>query len=120
MVVAVLRILVRFKASSVQTMHASEKGGHMVDTRREATRSAWCLSVEEARFYETVGARVRAARLRRGISVAELADAIQVVVSTINNLERGNHAVALHIYLRIARVLGIQVGRLVSGTTTQE
>lgn len=54
-----------------------------------------------------LGNRLRAARLRRGMTQAILAERVGVTVSTIGKLEGGNPATSLATMLRTLQVLGL-------------
>lgn len=64
-------------------------------------------SVAGQRQLEALGARLRAARLRREMSQAALAEKVGVHVQTILKLESGNPATSLATMLRVLRVLGM-------------
>lgn len=54
-----------------------------------------------------LGDRLRAARLRRGMTQAILAERVGVTVSTIGKLEGGNPATSLATMLRTLQMLGL-------------
>jgi transcriptional regulator with XRE-family HTH domain len=64
-------------------------------------------SVAGQRQLEALGARLRAARLRRDMSQSALAEKVGVHVQTILKLESGNPATSLATMLRVLRVLGM-------------
>lgn len=57
------------------------------------------------RQLRALGDRLRAARLRRGMTQATLAERVGVTVQTIGKLERGNPATSLATMLRALQVL---------------
>ena len=59
------------------------------------------------RQLEALGARLRAARLRRELSQAALAEKVGVHVQTILKLESGNPATSLATMLRVLKALGM-------------
>jgi transcriptional regulator with XRE-family HTH domain len=59
------------------------------------------------RQLEALGARLRAARLRKELSQAALAERVGVHVQTILKLESGNPATSLATMLRVLQVLGM-------------
>jgi transcriptional regulator with XRE-family HTH domain len=59
------------------------------------------------RQLEALGARLRAARLRRDMSQSALAEKVGVHVQTILKLESGNPATSLATMLRVLKVLGM-------------
>jgi transcriptional regulator with XRE-family HTH domain len=59
------------------------------------------------RQLEALGARLRAARLRREMSQAALAEKVGVHVQTILKLESGNPATSLATMLRVLKALGM-------------
>jgi transcriptional regulator with XRE-family HTH domain len=56
----------------------------------------------------TFGQRLRAARLRRGISTLLFAERVNVSRDTLNRLEKGDPSIALGTYMRALRVLGLE------------
>ena len=64
-------------------------------------------SVAGQRQLEALGSRLRAARLRREMSQAALAEKVGVHVQTILKLESGNPATSLATMLRVLKVLGM-------------
>jgi transcriptional regulator with XRE-family HTH domain len=64
-------------------------------------------SVAGQRQLEALGARLRAARLRRDMSQSVLAEKVGVHVQTILKLESGNPATSLATMLRVLKVLGL-------------
>ncbi len=63
---------------------------------------------------ERVGRRVREIRLRRGISLAELAAIARLTRGNASRLESGRHDPRLATLVRVARALGVTVADLVS------
>ncbi|NDD62649.1 MAG: transcriptional regulator [Acidobacteria bacterium] len=63
---------------------------------------------------EPVFNRVEELRLAKGMTRQELADAAGVHYQTIGYLERGEYSPSLVLALRIARVLGLEVGEIFS------
>ena len=61
-----------------------------------------------------VGARIRKARHRKGLSQEALAHAIDMDRSYVSGLERGEFNVSLLALARIARGLGVPLAALVS------
>lgn len=59
------------------------------------------------RQMQALGARMRVARLRRGISTILFAERMGVSRDTLNRLEKGDPNIALGTYLRALRVLGL-------------
>ena len=64
-------------------------------------------SVAGRRQLEALGARLRAARLRREMSQAALAEKVGVHVQTILKLESGNPATSLATTLLVLKALGM-------------
>jgi transcriptional regulator with XRE-family HTH domain len=67
---------------------------------------------------ETVGARIRAARLARGMTQADLAEAVGVSRSAVAQWETERSGQVRGNLTRIASVLGVTVEHLLSGTAT--
>jgi transcriptional regulator with XRE-family HTH domain len=66
-----------------------------------------------------VGARVRAARLRRGMTLADLAAASGVSVSGLSRLESGERQPSLAAVLNVAAGLGVGLDELLDGRQPQ-
>ena len=64
-------------------------------------------SAASRRQLEALGARLRAARLRREMSQAALAEKVGVHVQTILKLESGNPATSLATMLLVLKALGM-------------
>ena len=60
-----------------------------------------------ARLANSLGARIRAARLRRRLSQTEMAERMGVSRLTLRSLERGDLAVGLGVLVRALGVLGL-------------
>jgi len=56
-----------------------------------------------------LGESIRAARLRRGWSVAVLAERVGVSALTITNIERGSPSVAIGTVFEAARIVGVEL-----------
>lgn len=56
---------------------------------------------------QSLGQRLKAARLRRDISTVLFAERVGISRDTLNRLEKGDPAIALGTYLRALRVLGL-------------
>jgi transcriptional regulator with XRE-family HTH domain len=59
------------------------------------------------RQVEALGQRLRAARLRRGLSQAVLAERVGVTVQTLGKLEAGNPTTSVATLLRVLQMLGL-------------
>jgi transcriptional regulator with XRE-family HTH domain len=66
------------------------------------------LHPDTLRRAEALGARIRAARRRRGMSVAELAARVLVSRPTISRLERGDLSVSVAVLARTLEVLSLE------------
>jgi len=60
-----------------------------------------------ARLAEGLGERIRTARMRRRLTVTEMAERMGVTRPTLNRLERGDLAVGLGVLVRALGVLGL-------------
>lgn len=58
------------------------------------------------------GARVRAVRLRRGLTLEALGAAAGVSRATLSNIERGEHSPSLTAATKVAGALGVSLGQL--------
>jgi transcriptional regulator with XRE-family HTH domain len=56
---------------------------------------------------QTVGEQIRLARLRRNLSVAQIAERASCSPLTIGRIEKGAPTVAIGIYLRVLYALGL-------------
>jgi transcriptional regulator with XRE-family HTH domain len=75
---------------------------------------------ETADTSETVGARIRAARLARGMTQADLAEAVGVSRSAVAQWETERSGQVRGNLTRIASVLGVTVEHLLSGASQGE
>lgn len=68
-----------------------------------------------AALLERLGARLRLARLRRGLTARQVAERAGMAPLTLRNLERGRPGVTMGAYLAVMQVLGVEqeVDRLV-------
>ena len=65
------------------------------------------LPTEAAERIKELGYRVRLARTRRGMSIAEVAAKADIDRNTLNALELGKHGVAIGAYVTVLWVLGL-------------
>ena len=65
-------------------------------------------------FLRKVGARVKGLREQRGWSQERLAEVAGITLNYVGNLERGEQGPSLHILVRLARALGIDVPTLLA------
>lgn len=65
-----------------------------------------------------VGTRLRAQRLRRGATLAQLSEETQISVSTLSRLESGHRKPTLELLLRLARSHGVTLDDLVDAPPT--
>lgn len=61
-----------------------------------------------ARIAESLGARIRAARLRRRMSQLEMSERMDVTRHTLRSLERGELSVGLGVLVRALGVVGLE------------
>lgn len=66
----------------------------------------------EPEYLRLVSRRLRAFRVLAGVTQEELAILADMSRVTLGSLERGEHAATLLTYLRLARVLGVDMGAL--------
>lgn len=66
------------------------------------------LPVDAAERVKELGNRVRLARIRRGMSIAELAAKAGINRNTLNALELGKHGVAIGAYVTVLWALGLE------------
>ncbi len=65
------------------------------------------LPAEAAERIKELGHRVRLARIRRGMSIAELATKAGINRNTLSALELGRHGVAIGAYVTVLWALGL-------------
>src|SRR5680860_1876935 len=71
-------------------------------------RPARTLFPQTQRRAEALGERLRLARLRRRMSLAELAARVDVSRDTVSRLERGELRTSLAVLVRVLGVLGLE------------
>ena len=59
-----------------------------------------------------VGERIRAIRKSKGLTLRKAAQAADLAISTLSNMERGRHAISLINLTKIAQALGVPPGAL--------
>jgi len=62
--------------------------------------------------YKFVGARIRSARVRAGLTQAELAARIGLKRTSVTNIEQGNQTLAVHTLLDVAEACACQASTL--------
>ena len=65
------------------------------------------LPIQAAERTKELGYRVRLARIRRGMSIAEVAAKAGINRNTLNALELGKHGVAMGVYVTVLWALGL-------------
>jgi transcriptional regulator with XRE-family HTH domain len=65
-------------------------------------------SAEVTQRLKLLGQRIRIARKRRGLSIAELADKVGVNRNTLNALELGKAGTALTVFITVVWALGLE------------
>ena len=65
------------------------------------------LPIQAAERTKELGYRVRLARIRRGMSIAEVAAKAGINRNTLNALELGKHGVAMGAYVTVLWALGL-------------
>lgn len=65
-----------------------------------------------ALFYEELGRRIREARSAKGLTQAQLGQAVGLSRASVANIERGYQQISLHHLSQAAEVLGISVQTL--------
>ena len=66
---------------------------------------------------KTIGARIKKARLARGINQADLADQIDIAVSHMSNIENGTTNFGVDILIRITEALQVSADELLRPDT---
>ena len=70
---------------------------------------------ERKKLQEEVGKRVRQLRKRRGMTMAALAEAADISVQYVSEIEHGKKSMTMGRLLRVARALGVSTDRLLLG-----
>jgi transcriptional regulator with XRE-family HTH domain len=86
--------------------------------RYEAVGNKLRLVADSKRELVRLGKLIRSARLRRGMSQAELADVLGVTPSTVSQAENGLIALSLTNLFALARELELNLGPLLNGRET--
>jgi DNA-binding XRE family transcriptional regulator len=63
--------------------------------------------ITQPKFYKSVGTNIRKARIKKGITQEQLADAMGISRVSIVNIEAGRQKLLLHHILNIAEALGL-------------
>lgn len=63
-----------------------------------------------------IGARVRSLRDARDMTQARLAQALGLTQSNVSAMERGDRGVTIHQAVKLAKILGVTVDELLTGT----
>jgi transcriptional regulator with XRE-family HTH domain len=71
-------------------------------------RNSYPLYPQTQRRAEALGERLRLARMRRRMSLSELASRVGVARGTLSRLERGDLSVSLGLLARVLTVLGLE------------
>ena len=67
--------------------------------------------------YSIIGNRIQTLRKKKRITQANLAEALQVSVSTISRIERGDLKINLTRLNQISEALGVKEGEILNGTS---
>ncbi|MGO9409307.1 MAG: helix-turn-helix domain-containing protein [Spirochaetia bacterium] len=70
--------------------------------------------------YRAFGRRLRDARRKAGMTQARLAKAVEISRTSITNIEAGRQPVYLHLFMRLAEVLGLAGADLLPTSTETE
>jgi transcriptional regulator with XRE-family HTH domain len=70
------------------------------------------VEVDDVRLYRTLGTRLRRKRLETGLTQGQLADAADVLRTSIANIEAGRQKPPLHVLYRICAVLEVEVSTI--------
>lgn len=74
--------------------------------------------MKDEQVLNAVGPRLRALRIRRGVTLAELAETTGISVSTLSRLESGQRRATLELLLPLARAHGVPLDDLVGAPAT--
>lgn len=72
------------------------------------SRSSIVLLPKSRKLLEAVGENIKLARLRRKLTMKQVAERAGVSRPTISTLEKGNPAISLGIVLKVLMVLGLE------------
>ena len=70
---------------------------------------------EERTIYQAIGRRIRAERESLGFTQDDLAREVEMLRTSITNIEAGRQRLPIYVLYRIARALGVSVEYLLSG-----
>lgn len=70
--------------------------------------------------YRKIGRQIRAARLRRDMTQAHLAEAAELSVPYVSHAERGTKHISLEALVRISRALDVTLDQLLAGVQPQD
>ena len=68
-------------------------------------------------LYAAIGTRLRTAREQRGVTQADLANALGLTRASVTNIEAGNQRIQVHTLVAAAQALGITTADLVSASS---
>lgn len=71
-------------------------------------RNSYPLYPQTQRRAEALGERLRLARMRRRMSLTELADRVGVARGTLTRLEQGDLSISLGLLARVLAILGLE------------
>lgn len=69
----------------------------------------------ESDFLRVIGANIRAARVRAGLTQECLAELAELHVQTVSNIERGRYPCSVVVFAQLAQHLGASADSLLSG-----
>ena len=75
------------------------------------------ITNDERRFFVKLGGRVAALRQERGLTQAQLAEALEVSQQTVNSFEKGIRRVPVSALPVLARTLSVSIEEIVGETT---
>jgi transcriptional regulator with XRE-family HTH domain len=72
------------------------------------------LTLPPSEVYKLIGQRVRAARVKRGLSQRELAGRVDLTRTSITNIEQGRQKLLVHTLFLLSEALAIPVVELIA------
>ena len=76
--------------------------------------------MEEQELREKVGKNIKFFRFRRQLSQADLAEKVQISITSLSDIERGNNFPQAKTLCNLAKALDIEVWSLFSGEVTSD
>ena len=77
-------------------------------------KSTWKVARRDTTLNKRIGRRIRQERLRRHLTLQQVADRVGMSFSGLSQVELGKNAASIAALVRIAKALGLRVSKLLS------